>query len=237
MSEKEHNANFDVDFSNTPSQMKDVVIAFDDGFSKSEACVQAEAHEPLKLKRTRPIFYNLDVGDTLAEALSEAFSLGLPFIRYGFGLDIPKVSEDERNRLVPMIGDVIEQLDEGSTEWLSVVCYLNYVEACAMCAADAPIALTSEKMMIAGATAHERRLAIRNKKNAARGKKVVEGAKQSAAQRQDENTLLKTRRFNRMSELAPKLGTNEAARRREREGLGSWEAIKKQWNRQKKNGT
>jgi len=67
--------------------------------------------------------------------------------------------------------------------------------------------------------------------NATRGEDVLNGARDAAQQRNLKHMPIREARFARMRNLVHKIGVENAARQCEAEGLGGWQAIKKQWNR------
>ena len=69
--------------------------------------------------------------------------------------------------------------------------------------------------------------------DALRGEKVAGGSRNSAQNTNRRHEDLRKRRFARMEQLVRQLGVDRAAAQCSSEGLGSWEAIKKQWNRRK----
>lgn len=74
---------------------------------------------------------------------------------------------------------------------------------------------------------------VRNEENFMRGQSVIDGSKKSAAERNAKHSELRRQRFRRMSDLIPEIGVDSAAAQCESEGLGGWQAIKRQWNRHK----
>jgi hypothetical protein len=67
------------------------------------------------------------------------------------------------------------------------------------------------------------------------GRKVKRGLKDGAAVRNKAHALAREARFARMAVLVPSLGVENAARQCEAEGLGGWQAIRRQWDRFKEN--
>lgn len=63
------------------------------------------------------------------------------------------------------------------------------------------------------------------------GRPVKQGQKEAARQTNARHAKLRERRFARMRELVPPMKVENAARHCEAEGLGSWQAIERQWNR------
>lgn len=70
--------------------------------------------------------------------------------------------------------------------------------------------------------------------DAVRGEKVAGGARNSAHATNARHAASREQRFARMRELVPEMGVDAAACQCEVEGLGSWQGIKKQWNRHEK---
>jgi hypothetical protein len=70
--------------------------------------------------------------------------------------------------------------------------------------------------------------------DAIRGTKVAGGEHNAALRTNERHVLLRERRFARMRELAPSIGVDKAAAQCEIEALGNHDAIKKQWNRQRR---
>lgn len=77
----------------------------------------------------------------------------------------------------------------------------------------------------------EYRLKMRAEKNASTGSKVIAGTKTAAEQTNAAHSSLRTARFRLMEQLVPALGTDKAAVECELQGLGSAQAVKRQWNR------
>lgn len=73
--------------------------------------------------------------------------------------------------------------------------------------------------------------------DAVRGEKVAGGSRNSAHHTNGLHEDLRKKRFDRMAELVGQLGVDEAARQCSTERLGSWGAIKRQWNRKKTRDT
>lgn len=67
------------------------------------------------------------------------------------------------------------------------------------------------------------------------GRPVKRGQRIGAAITNSRHAAMREARLARMRELAPSLGVENAARRCEAEGLGGWQAIRRQWDRFKKN--
>lgn len=70
--------------------------------------------------------------------------------------------------------------------------------------------------------------------DADRGQRVAGGARNSAHEQNQRHVALREQRFSEMQRLVPKLGITGAARHLEARGLGSWQAIKRQWERSRK---
>ena len=66
---------------------------------------------------------------------------------------------------------------------------------------------------------------------ALRGRKVARGFRSAAEATNRGHKAMRDARFSRMGELAPRLGVENAARQCEAEGLGGWQAIRRQWDR------
>lgn len=77
----------------------------------------------------------------------------------------------------------------------------------------------------------EYRLKLRVQKVANTGGKVISATKKAAEQTTAKYSQLRERRFARMAALVPEIGVDKAAAQCAAEGLGSWQAIKRQWNR------
>lgn len=67
--------------------------------------------------------------------------------------------------------------------------------------------------------------------NALRGRKVLNGARVAAEAVNDQHSEIRERRLARMAELVPIIGADKAAAQCELDGLGNWQAIKRQWHR------
>lgn len=67
--------------------------------------------------------------------------------------------------------------------------------------------------------------------DALRGEKVAGGSESAAHATNARHVPMRERRFARMRELVPKVGVDKAAAQCAVEGLGSFDAIKRQWNR------
>lgn len=65
------------------------------------------------------------------------------------------------------------------------------------------------------------------------GKPVKRGQKDAAERTNKQHAPMRERRFARMRALIPSLGVEGAAHQCEAEGLGRWDAIRRQWDRHK----
>lgn len=84
---------------------------------------------------------------------------------------------------------------------------------------------------LAGAMHERSKIKIRWERDALRGEKVAGGSRNAAHATNAAHEPMRDRRFRRMAELVPSLAVENAARQCDAEGLGSWQAIVKQWNR------
>jgi hypothetical protein len=73
--------------------------------------------------------------------------------------------------------------------------------------------------------------------DAIRGQKVFAGLKRAADQVSQTHSPLRKARLELMTKLVGDLSVDSAAAACEAEGLGNWQAIKRQWNRHKKRDT
>jgi len=73
--------------------------------------------------------------------------------------------------------------------------------------------------------------------DALRGEKVGAGLRRAAHETNAQHEQMRARRASRMSELVPKIGVDKAAATCAHEGLGTFDAIKRQWLRLRKKGT
>lgn len=71
--------------------------------------------------------------------------------------------------------------------------------------------------------------------DAERGQKVAGGSSNSAHETNKRHVVLRKKRFERLAELIPSMGVDNAARQCEGEGLGGWQGIVRQYNRFNKN--
>jgi hypothetical protein len=69
------------------------------------------------------------------------------------------------------------------------------------------------------------------------GRPVKRGQKDGAAITNKAHAAMREARFARMKELVPDLGVENAARQCEAEGLGGWQAIRRQWDRYREKNT
>ncbi|UWR32503.1 hypothetical protein K3759_11095 [Sulfitobacter sp. W027] len=77
----------------------------------------------------------------------------------------------------------------------------------------------------------EYRLKMRMERNARTGSKVIAGTKLAAHQTNIAHSSLREARFRMMERLVPTIGPDKAAIECELRGLGSAQAVKRQWNR------
>tara|TARA_R100000935_G_scaffold16655_1_gene33015 strand:- start:2311 stop:2547 length:237 start_codon:yes stop_codon:yes gene_type:complete len=69
------------------------------------------------------------------------------------------------------------------------------------------------------------------------GGKVLAAVKSAGSETNRRHANMRSQRQEMMSKLVPIYGVDNAAAHCETQGLGNWEAIKRQWNRQKKRDT
>jgi hypothetical protein len=160
----------------------DLHVNFDDDFAPSYSIADTDNPEVFN-KRTRPLFYNDHVDDSLEVAISKASHLGLPRIPFFFPLQFTHITESDFAECMSKAGDISEMLDEGSPEWLAVVCYINWAQACFTHSDGGSTSLVADLMVRAGATARELELALLNREHAVRGRKTIRAASEGGKQR------------------------------------------------------
>ena len=77
----------------------------------------------------------------------------------------------------------------------------------------------------------EYKFRMRVEADAMRGEKVMSGARSAADAINSRHAEIRQRRLARMAELVPSMGVDRAAAQCELEGIGHWQAVKRQWNR------
>lgn len=93
----------------------------------------------------------------------------------------------------------------------------------------------AREWMLIGETWAEAKFVINHSSATISGEKVAGGRRNSAHATNVRHHDLRQKRFARMKDLVPSLGVENAARQCEAEGLGGWQAIRRQWDRFKKN--
>jgi len=93
----------------------------------------------------------------------------------------------------------------------------------------------AREWMLIGETWAEAKFVINHSRAAISGEKVAGGRRNSAHATNARHHNLRQKRFARMKDLIPSLGVENAARQCEAEGLGGWQAIRRQWDRFKEN--
>lgn len=217
----------------------DLQVNFDDDFAPSYSIADTDNPEIFN-KRTRPAFYNDHVDDSLEIAISKASHLGLPQIPFFFPLQFTHISESDIAECMSKAGDIAKILDEGSPEWLAVVCYINWAQACFTHSDGGPTTLAADYMFRAGATARELELALLNRDHAVRGRKTIRAASKGGKNRA---TVLKSQTravLAKMSKLLkenPSLGAKRAAELAYKNNIGtSAQANRAIWQRNKAKG-
>ncbi len=209
-------------------------IIFDSEFAPSHSIVYVDGQktEIAITARTRPVVYNHHVLDNLQYAINICVKLGLPWLLCGSPLQFEQISESDLKAIMPKAGDLAETLSEGGPEWLAVVCYMNWVLACHLSTIESPAYAVAHHVFLAGATARELELAILNREHAARGRKTVKDGVVGAGLTNKEKRKDTQPRLEKMKELVPKHGVENAARLLAVRGMGSFAANKALWYRQ-----
>lgn len=147
-------------------------VSFRDEFAPSSSPAREVGDTGiLQTKAGRMVCYNDHVIEYMEGALERACELGLPRIFWSFPLQYPKVSDAAYRTIGPMVGALCDGLEEQSDDWLAVKCYLCWLDACHALTEGAPSLIVAERMFVAGATAREFELSIRNRAHSALGRK------------------------------------------------------------------
>jgi hypothetical protein len=214
----------------------DLHIVFDDDFAPSYSIADTESPEIFN-SRTRPAFYNDHVDDSLELAISAACNLGLPHIFYAFPLEFAHLDEAAHAECMSKAGDIAESLVEGSPEWLAVVCYINWVQACFMNSQRCPPVIIADFMVRAGATARELELALLNRDHAERGRKIIRAASEGGKSRGKDlkpQTRVVLAEMSRLLKERPSLSAQRAAELASKNKIGtSAQANRAIWQRNK----
>lgn len=147
-------------------------VSFQDEFAPSSSPATDETNSGvLQTKGGRLHCYNDHVIDYMEGALNRASELGLPSIPWFFPLQYPKVNHATYVSIAQMVAALCEGMEEQSDDWLAVKCYLSWLEACHALTDGASALFVAERMFVAGATAREFELSVRNRKHSTLGRK------------------------------------------------------------------
>ncbi|WP_458790901.1 hypothetical protein [Yoonia sp. MH D7] len=151
---------------------QDSEVSFEDDFAPSSSPAKDDANSGiLQTKAGRLHCYNDHVLDYMEGALDRACELGLPRIPWFFPLQYPPVSDFLFQVTSRMVGALSETLEEQSDDWLALKCYLCWLEACHALTDGASILYVADKMFVAGATAREFELSVRNRRHSDLGRR------------------------------------------------------------------
>lgn len=157
---------------NKSKALSEEEVLFNDDFAPSSSPVKDLANTGiLKKKSSRLVCYNDHVIDHMEGALERACELGLPRVFWSFPLQYPKINEAQYEAILPVIGALCEGMDEQSDDWLALKCYLCWLNACHILTDGGSSLLVAESMFVAGATAREFELSVRNRAHSAIGRK------------------------------------------------------------------
>jgi hypothetical protein len=160
-------------------------VQFRDPFAPSEIQVQTNAKAEMRSPELRGAFYNDDIQEHLAAAISTAVKLGLPPLEDDTDAMLPRISRSEQSAILQKVGEAYREHEETSIEWLSVNCYHKFVEACVLNSDKSSSSIKGrarvyERLMIAAATAKEIQLSLLNKSQAKTGRQVSSGGRMGA---------------------------------------------------------
>lgn len=240
-----------------PPGMTEVKLQFQDEFSPSYAEAYTTDPEGMNNPAARHIFYNQQLKAFLDTALSKAVTLGFARLDFGFPLIFPKVSKDDLAQMFRLANGISQFVPESSPAWLCVQCYIRHAILCnaltepsdncinplpgeaadslafrqrgadAMMAVDAAFHL--------GAAVRELELALLNKTDALRGKKVAKSARNGGEARRDALGPDTEARIASMERLVAEGHTiANAARLTTTKVGGDFSANRKLWTRHKR---
>jgi hypothetical protein len=188
-----------------PPGMSGVKLQFQDEFSPSHAEAYTSDPDAMNNPAARHIFYNQQLNGLLAEAILKAVELGFAPLDFGFPLTFPPIRGSELGEMFRLANGLSAYLPEGSMLWLCVQCYIRHALLCNVLTeperrginqlpgepdecfairqrgADSMAVINSAFYL--GAAIRELELALLNKKDALRGKKVVRSASAGGAAR------------------------------------------------------
>jgi hypothetical protein len=211
-------------------------VVFESEFAPSLSTVKVEAGDPRSIlnARTRPLFYNGHLAETMRLAVDAAVELGMPRVSYGVPLTFTRLEQEDYEQICAFAGDLFEKLTEGEADWLALVCFMHWASACYEVSKDNPQPLFFARyMFLAGATARELELALWNKEHAARGRKTIRASREGGKSRRGTLKAELGKRLTAMEELIAKgHSVNRAAQLAHERGCGpSADANRKLWNR------
>lgn len=184
-----------------PAQMRSEArqnVSFQDEFAPSSSPVaDVISSGVLQTKASRMHSYNDHVIDYMEAAFARASELGLPIIEWLFPLQYPRIDDVKFSAIVQMVATTCEGLEEQSDDWLALKCYLCWLEACHAITDGASALYVAERMFVAGATAREFELSVRNRRDAAQGRnqnRYLKNLRQSQNERTKRN-VEERRRF------------------------------------------
>lgn len=237
-----------------PDGMTDVRMTFDDEFAPSHAQAYSTDPNAMSNPSARHIFYNQQLFDQLGMAIAQAIRLGFPTIDFGFPLTFPAVSKKTLSDIFARANSYSEYVAEGSLVWLSIQCYIRHALLCN--ALTDPITRVIEPnpgesiesvefrqrgldAMIAidhgfflGAAVRELELAVLNRNDALRGKKIVKSARVGGEARKRAVGPDTLQRLTAMTDyIAAGHSIANAARHTATKVGGSFETNKKLWAR------
>jgi hypothetical protein len=180
-------------------------VSFDDDFAPSSSQIRELGNTGiLTEKPSRLLCYNDHVIDYMEGALERACELGLPRIFWGFPLVYPELTEARYEAILPVIGLLCEGLEEHGDDWLALKCYLCWLTACRTPHDSGNSLLVAESMFVAGATAREFELSVRNRAHSAIGRKQ---SKHLTGLRETKNRRAATKVANRRDIILTLLAT------------------------------
>jgi len=166
-----------------PISSEKVRISYDDEFSASHFDLQINDPVVLASQQSRLLFYNNHLTDELSEVMEAAETLGCAPVPILIPLAWARISDDAYLAAVKSAAACVENVSEGSEDWLVLSVYMNAVSAAHCVSSEMPSAIMAEHMLIVGASLRELELVRRNKEHAARGRKTHKAASAGGAAR------------------------------------------------------
>jgi hypothetical protein len=208
-------------------------VNFGDEFAPSSTSMLASMPEVLENKGSRLLFYNAHLTETITSYLEIAFDLGCPRVFWGPPLLTPTVNDETYEKALAHVSQLAQEIPEHSPLWLILSIYLNWTLACHLLSSGSYVSIALENVLLAGAAARELELAVLNRDDAARGRKVKSSARRGGHERSQDWSAARLQVLASMQLYIGKGHTvANAARLTHKDGIGkSAEANRKVYNR------